>query len=135
MAHHELGLALDRLGRGDEALRSFKQAASSRPGWARPLNAAAWILATHRETSLRDPLEAVRLARAAAAITRHTDPEVLDTLAAAYAAAGRFGDAVETARRAAELASKRDAQLAARIRSRLQLYMQQKPFVELTRRR
>ena len=135
MAHYELGLALDRLGRGDEALQSFKQAASSRPGWARPLNAAAWILATHRETSLRDPREAMRLARAAADITGHTDPEVLDTLAAAYAAAGRFGDAVETARRAAELVSKRDAQLAARIRSRLQLYLQQKPFVELTRRR
>ena len=37
-------------------------------------------------------------------MTQKTDPSVLDTLAAAYAQAGRFPDAVATAERALALA-------------------------------
>ncbi|HZL99203.1 MAG TPA: hypothetical protein VFD43_03030, partial [Planctomycetota bacterium] len=48
---------------------------------------------------------------------------VLDTLAAAYAAAGRFDEAIETAERALRLASSSNEQaLAAAVARRLELY-------------
>ena len=40
----------------------------------------------------------------AAELTKHADPGILDTLAAAYAAAGRFPDAIATAEKAIGLA-------------------------------
>jgi hypothetical protein len=46
----------------------------------------------------------VRLAERAAEATDFSDPQVLDTLARAYAAAGRPDEAAHTAGRAAELA-------------------------------
>ena len=50
-------------------------------------------------------------------------PEILDTLAAAYAEAGRFGEAVETAKRALNLpATKNNKPLAEAIQIRLKLY-------------
>ncbi len=56
---------------------------------------------------------------------------VLDTLAAAYASARRFADAVQAARRAHSLASQAgDAALAADIQRRLALYRRRLPYVE-----
>jgi Arc/MetJ-type ribon-helix-helix transcriptional regulator len=53
----------------------------------------------------------------------------LDTLAAAYAEAGRYADAAEAARRAVAAAeSQNDAQLATRIRARLKWYESDKPY-------
>ncbi|HVH19539.1 MAG TPA: hypothetical protein VNF72_14675, partial [Myxococcota bacterium] len=55
-----------------------------------------------------------------AAARRPDDPGLLDTLGAAYAAAGRFKDAIAAAERAEELAStKGDTALRDRIRQRL----------------
>jgi hypothetical protein len=54
---------------------------------------------------------------------------VLDTLAAAYAEAGRFDDAVKTAARAIGLASEgKDAELLPRIESRRKLYAQRQAY-------
>ncbi len=54
---------------------------------------------------------------------------MLDTLAAAYAEAGHFDEAVATARKAVELAAAAGQNtLAGQIEARLQLYRQQKPF-------
>jgi spermidine synthase len=53
----------------------------------------------------------------------------LDTLAAAYAAAGRFAEAVAAAERAVPLAeSGGQAELARRIQSRLELYRAGRPY-------
>jgi spermidine synthase len=59
------------------------------------------------------------------------EPTYLDTLAAAYAAAGRFPDAIDTAARAEKLA--REAQSwakAERIRARLARYREAEPWIE-----
>lgn len=48
--------------------------------------------------------EAVRLAKVACQQTRFKDPAILDTLAASYAAAGRFPEAIKTNRLALDLA-------------------------------
>src|SRR5262249_12459893 len=49
--------------------------------------------------------EAIRWAQRACAVTRFHDPAALSTLASAYAAAGQFGDAIDNARKARDLAA------------------------------
>jgi hypothetical protein len=59
------------------------------------------------------------------------EPGTLDTLAAAYADAGRFADAVTAARKAEELALAAGLKdLAADIHKRLLLYQAGKPYRE-----
>jgi hypothetical protein len=55
----------------------------------------------------------------------------VDTLAAAYAAAGRFPDAVKTTERAIDLAeSANQQQLADEIKKRLELYKTGQPYCD-----
>jgi hypothetical protein len=91
----------------------------------------AWILATNPDTDIRRPAEAVRLAQHACELTRRKVPEVLDTMAAAYAASGQYRKAVETAQAAMDLARAKEAgELAAEIGRHLDLYQQSKPYLE-----
>ena len=76
---------------------------------------------------MRDGEEAIRLASAACEATRYGDARYLDTLGAAYAEAGRFEEAVRTARRGADRVSG-NILLAGEIRKRIDLYSRGKPF-------
>jgi tetratricopeptide (TPR) repeat protein len=67
-------------------------------------NNLAWLLATSPKASLRNGDKAVELAQQANALTGGKNPNILDTLAAAFAEAGRFDDAMRTAQKALELA-------------------------------
>jgi hypothetical protein len=60
------------------------------------------------------------------------DPAFLDILAAAYAEAGRFPDAIAAAERARTVAGQ--TTLARRIEQRLELYRRQQAFRETLRR-
>jgi hypothetical protein len=67
-------------------------------------------------------------------VTGERDAALLDTLAAACAAAGRYDAAVAAARRALDLAmSKGPANLVGPIRERLRTYESRKPFREAPR--
>ena len=58
-------------------------------------------------------------------------PEVLDTLAATYAAAGDFSGAIETAKKAVQLAeSSGKSSLVKEIQSRIELYQNQQPYYD-----
>lgn len=93
------------------------------------MNNLAWQLATHPKSEVRNGPEAVRRAEQATKLTRGLDPDVLDTLAASYAEVGRWNQSVQAAERAVAVAEKRNQKdLAGRIRKRLQLYQQQKPY-------
>ena len=128
-AHNNLGLALRTMGAREEAVRHFEAALRLKPGWPAPMNETAWILATHPDGRIRNPEEAVRLAEGAAERTGRREPLILDTLAAAYAAAGQFDRAATIAQEAASLAaSGGSAGLAGEIGKRLELYRQKKPF-------
>ncbi|MFQ5806554.1 MAG: tetratricopeptide repeat protein [Phycisphaerae bacterium] len=92
-------------------------------------NGLAWILATSPDESQRNGEEAVRFAENACANTQRRQHEFLDTLAAAYAEAARFDDAVKTAREAVRLAEEaRDEEAAAEYRRRLALYEKKQPY-------
>ena len=99
-----LGDTLQRQGRMAEAADEFRAAVRLRPDWAVPANNLAWILATEHDPALRRPEEAVTLAEGAVRGTRRDNPSILDTLAVAYAAAGRRADALVTAREALAVA-------------------------------
>lgn len=90
----------------------------------------AWLLATCPDGAVRDGAEAVRQAEGARAGGRE-DPAALDVLGAAYAAAGRYGDAAAAAERAVHAAEAiGDAGLAHDARSRLERYRAQRPAVD-----
>ena len=129
------GLALRSMGERDEALRHLRTALSLRPDWPVPMNEIAWILATHPDTRIRNPGEAVRLAERAVERTARRQPVMLDTLAAAYAAIGDFDRAAAVAQEAMSLAaSGGPVGLSGEIAARLELYRQKKPFRETDRR-
>jgi Flp pilus assembly protein TadD len=100
------GFALLRLGRVGPALAELREALRLNPKGPHEMRQLAWVLATHNDPRYRDPAEAVRLAEAARDLTGGNNAVVLDTLAAAYADAGRPEDAVRVGLQAEELAAK-----------------------------
>jgi tetratricopeptide (TPR) repeat protein len=130
-AHNNLGVVLMMQGRFTQALRHFREALSLRPEWTDPMVSVARLLATHPDAAVRDEDLAIRLAERASELTSRRDPWVLDTLAAAYASAGRYEQAVATAQKALGFAFASGAEdLAHGIRERLALYRQGRPYLE-----
>ena len=122
-AHAGLADALDRLGRYPDAEAAYRRVLADRPDHPHALNNLAWLLATCPDDAVHDPRRAVHLAELLDRVTAGRHPEYLDTLAVAYAAAGRFTEAVATGRRAALLADRQGrTALAARLRKRIDHY-------------
>ncbi len=89
------------------------------------------ILANCSDEQVRRPEHAVTLAQRACELTRYDQPKFLDILAAAYAAAGHFDEAVAQAEKALELAvSSARKDMVAPIQKRLDLYKQRKAYRE-----
>jgi hypothetical protein len=100
------------------------------------LRQTAWVLATSPDASLRDGAQAVALAERAARLAGAEQPAILDTLAAAYAEAGRFSEAVQAATRSLELARKQDNPgMVGAMEARLVLYRAGTPFRDSRRTR
>ena len=134
IAHHNLAKVLVGTGRLDEGIEHYNQFLQLVPDSVVALNNLAWLLATREPAKAGDPARAIELAQRARELTRQENPFCLDALAAAYAAAGRFADAITTAQRAMELAeSAGQATLAKNIRSRLELYRTGRPYRESPR--
>ncbi len=104
--HANLAQALLMLKQSNEAAEEFRVALRLQPSigpgsknqtWA---NNLAWLLATHPDAAVRNGAEAVEWASksaTAAASAKQLEADFLDTLAAAYAEAGQYDKAVETA--------------------------------------
>ena len=116
-AHHNLANLLSARGAAEEAIEHYRQVLLVKPDAPKVLSrlAAALIAAGNRE-----PAEAVHLAEKAARLTQHRDPSILDTLAGAYAAAGRLQDAATTTEKAMGLT--RNSKEISGLRDRLQHY-------------
>ena len=84
-----------------KALVAYEKAFSLEPTNPEIMNNLAWLLLTSENLSLRDPLQALTLARTAAAL--QPKGHVLDTLATAYWANGMVEEAVRMERQAAML--------------------------------
>jgi tetratricopeptide (TPR) repeat protein len=125
-AHVNLGQLYRLKGRAANAIEQYRLALQVEPDQARCLNDLAWVLATDPDASVRNGDEAVELALRACELTGRADPAKLDTLAAAYAEAGRYDKAVETAETAMGLTTEK-AEVDG-MESRLSLYRAGKAF-------
>ena len=102
--HSNFGRALLRLGDVPDGLKHFQGAVRLAPDSPLALNELAWLLATAPDAALRNGPEAVPLAEHGSAVTGRRNPMLLATLAAAYAEAGRFPEAISAAQEALSLA-------------------------------
>jgi tetratricopeptide (TPR) repeat protein len=95
------------------------------------LNDLAWSLATNQQAENRDGARAVRFAERACELTQYRVTILVGTLAAAYAEAGRFPEAVTTAETASTLATLAgDQALLAKNQRLLELYRAGQPYRE-----
>jgi protein O-mannosyl-transferase len=130
-AQRNLGIARSKRGKILKALVAQREALHSRPDDIRLLNDTAWTLATNPNASIRNSTEAIELAGRAVQLSREQEPAVLGTLAAAYAEAGRFSEAVKTAEQAVALAARQNNRsLVDSINAKISLYEAKTPFRE-----
>ena len=121
--HNNLADALSRVGKLSAAIEQYEQVLRIKPNHPGAQNNLAWLLATRTPAEGGDPARAVTLAERACELTNNRVASYLDTLAAAYAATGRFNDALATAQKAIGLArSAGQTQIASEIETRLELY-------------
>lgn len=113
----------------DKANMDYTAAVSRSPRWAS--RRIAWVLATCPHEQVRDGILALQLARMACDLTDWKAGQELDTLAAAFAEAGQFDEAVRYQTNALEDPICRGPAGDA-FRRRLELYKQRKAFRECT---
>jgi spermidine synthase len=123
--------AVLRRGQGQKAVSEFRTALQLDPEDIQSLVYLARILAADNDAQVRNGAEAVRLAQRANALTGNSQTFILDTLAMAYAEAGRFGEAEQTVQLALDRAAATDDPGAVPVmQSRLKLYQAGKPYRE-----
>jgi tetratricopeptide (TPR) repeat protein len=107
---YDLSLSLMLSGRVGEAAAFFQKATQLNPDFLSSQNPGvqnnvAWSLATNPDPAKRNGQIAIQLAEAACRQTKFKTTIMLGTLAAAYAEAGRFEDAISTGQKACALAA------------------------------
>ena len=124
-----LGPCAQRPGKIQGRIPHYRAAVKARPNFPEALNNLAWILATQPDPQFRDGQEALDLAERACRLTEYKQAFMVGTLAAAYAEAGRFPEAVAAAEKAKALAEKaNDKEAAAMNLKLLALYRSGQPY-------
>jgi protein O-mannosyl-transferase len=127
----QLAALLAQLGQTQAAIAQYREALSLETNFPVVLNNLAWLRSTHPDAAVRDGAEAVRLAERAVELTSRNETFILGTLAAAYAEAGRFDEAVKTAEEAIQVAEKHgEKELSAKNREFLGHYRERRPWRE-----
>jgi tetratricopeptide (TPR) repeat protein len=130
-AHAMLADLYSSQGRFEESITEMNSALRYTPDSAVLINNLAWMLATCQQKPLRDGARAITLAQRACEATKFQQTIYVGTLAAAYAEAGNFDQAIATAQKACSLAKKNDeADLFKRNQELLALYQQHQAYPE-----
>jgi tetratricopeptide (TPR) repeat protein len=124
-AYGNRGFALRRLGDYAPAIADYEQAIRLAPRLPSPHNDLAWLLATCPKEKFRNGQKAVEHANKACELTGFQKWEFVDTLAASYAEAGDFPNALQSAERCLKLAPEGER---ARLEQRLRLFEKKKPY-------
>lgn len=131
-AHFNLANTLLQMGRADEAVSHLQKILTTDPDDPEAQKNMAWVLATSPEARIRDGAKAVELAERANQLTENRNPIMGITLAAAYAEAGRFPDAIRTAEAALQSATDSgNVALANGIRGHIEIYRSGRPFRDI----
>jgi len=124
-SYHNAGVVLQAMGDARAAATNYFAALRLSPRSAETLNRLAGLFARCPMVPYHRPEMAVRLAKQATAIARDEMPDYLDTLAAAYAAAGQYTNAVIAAQQAIEIAQgQSNAWLVSKLQSDLRTYQE-----------
>ncbi len=129
LAHVDTASVWLGLNQEGKAVDSYRAALKTAPDLPKALNNLAWILATHPDPKIRNGIEAITYAERLCEFSKYKSPVGLDTLATAYAEAGRFEDAVVTAQKAIGLVGpSANPTKVGEMKGRLELYKQGKPY-------
>ena len=124
-----LGSAYIQVGRYDMAIENLTKAIELKADNIDALNKLAWLFAAVDDASIHDAQKAVEFAQRGCELTGYKDPMLLDTLAVAYAAAGRFDEAKATANKALNIAKEAGWEnLAIGIQERIKFYEAGQPY-------
>jgi tetratricopeptide (TPR) repeat protein len=97
------GVEAAATGQYTEALMRYENAIRLDPLFPWSANNLSWVLATCPDEKLRDGRRAIEFARQAIKVPKVEVPDFINTLAAAYAAAGDFDAAVRLCRKSVEM--------------------------------
>ncbi|HEX4342657.1 MAG TPA: tetratricopeptide repeat protein [Verrucomicrobiae bacterium] len=127
----DLAGLLFKTGNSRQAVEQFHKVLLLNPDLPESLNNLAWLQATSPDDGVRDGAEAVQHAERACRLTDFKETAMISTLAAAYAEAGRFPEAITSAEMALKLQTAAgETQFADINRHLLGLYRSGKPFHE-----
>jgi cytochrome c-type biogenesis protein CcmH/NrfG len=127
--HNIVGTVLVQQGHPMEAIDEWQKVLTIQPDNGNAMSNLAWVLATSPDDSLRDGTKAVQLASEALRISGRRIPVLFRTLAAAYAEAGDFSKAIQTAQEGVQLAnSQGNSGLATELQGNIALYQTQRPL-------
>jgi protein O-mannosyl-transferase len=127
--HNIVGTVLVQQHRIREGVEEWQKVLTIQPENGNAMSNLAWVFATSPDDSLRDGGKAVHLAQEAMRISDRRIPLLFRTLAAAYAEAGDFSKAIQTAQEGIELAtSKGNPNLATELQGNISLYQEQRPL-------
>ena len=120
--------ALTRQGNIKKAIEHYRRGLRKVENVPEALNNLAWILATNPDGEVRNGADAVKFAEKACELTQYKKAVFVGTLAAAYAEANRFSEAIQAAEKARLLAeAANEGEIAARNVKLIELYRAQKP--------
>ncbi|MBB3207139.1 tetratricopeptide (TPR) repeat protein [Rhodopirellula rubra] len=115
-----------QLGKAEAALEDYDRAIELAPNYALAHQNRAWLLATAEDESQRNPTAAIESAEKACEINAYGNIGDLSALAAAYAAAGQFKDAVGWQEKVVEIAPADVKTFAEKMLTR---YRNEKPYI------
>ena len=121
--------ALLSIGKHSEAILDYEASLKAKPDDSHILNNLAWVLATSTDDSVRNAKKALEFGLRGCDVTKYEKPHILSTLAAGYAEAGDWENAVKWSAKAVEL-SKDEMDVSEQLAKELESYKAKKPWRE-----